>query len=161
MAGSRSDTRAWDALVKKVGDLANQKVKVGILAANGGGDREPGSEMTLVEIAATHEFGSPAAGIPERSFLRDALAEFGEQARSTQARLARAIIADEMTIEQALGVLGEWWVAKIKGRIARGEGIPPPLAASTIRAKGSDRPLVDTGRLLASITWAIETGGAA
>jgi hypothetical protein len=37
--------------------------------------------------------------------------------------------------------------------------IPPRLADSTVAKKGSDRPLIDTGRMLGGLSHAVEHGG--
>jgi phage gpG-like protein len=61
-------------------------------------------------------------------------------------------------LENQLGLVGQQVVSDVKGRILEGEGIPPPNAPSTVRRKGSSRPLVDTGQLLNSLTYQVVPG---
>lgn len=166
MAGKgrvRLDDRALRKLERELERRKNAHVMVGVLASRGGGQKHPDSDLSMVEIAAIHEFGSPAAHIPQRSFIRSAFekrgvrGEFNRLAR----KLAKGIITGRLPVSQALGLLGEWGVAKVRARMA--EGVPPPLAASTLAKRrrvqkgkaGSDKPLIDTGRLRQSITYEV------
>lgn len=129
-------------------------VKVGVLgsaaaAARGGG-------ITQAELAVIHEYGAPGAGIPERSFLRRThAAKQREWAGLAQQLLVRCA-QGRITVEQALGLIGQKASADVRRTITSGSGVPPPLKAATIRRKGSSRPLVDTGRLLNAISYEVQ-----
>ena len=56
---------------------------------------------------------------------------------------------------RALSVLGMALVGDVQQRIRN--RIPPPNAPYTIARKGSDVPLIDTGRLRQSIDFVVET----
>lgn len=149
------DDRKMKALVKKLGVLASKKVRVGVLGSKGGNEDRDG--ITMVELMAIHEFGSPAANIPKRAPIKgtfDKLEVQREQAKLS-AKLMDRILDDKITIDQALELLGTWGAAQVKNRITN-EDIPPPLKPATIAKKGSTKPLVDTGRLLGSITHEVE-----
>jgi hypothetical protein len=158
----KMDTRAWESLKLKLKEAGNLHVKIGVL-----GDKpvtaaaEAGAEsINAIELAAIHEFGSPAAGVPERSFLRRAFG-FGKGApgqATVMQKLAQGIVTGKATPLQAYNLLGVWGVKQVKDTIAAGPHIPPPLADSTVAKKGSDRPLVDTGRLVNSISHQVEAG---
>lgn len=145
------DDAKWRKLVAHVAEVATQVAKVGVLQD---GSVDEGG-MSMVELAAIHEFGAPGANIPERSFIRSTFAAKQRQAASMAERLAKAIVLKGMPVRQALGLMGAWGAAEVKRTITTGDGVPPPLKPATIARKGSTRPLVDTGRLLASITWEV------
>jgi phage gpG-like protein len=149
--GTRIDTKVWDALRERLRRLGRKgaHVRVGVMQSAGNAP----SGISLVELAAVHEFGSPAAGIPERSFIRSTFRERGEQLVNLTTRLAKAVIAERSSIDEALGLLGAWGADQVK-RTIRGF-IEPPLKQKTIDRKGSDLPLVDTGQLINSITWEV------
>lgn len=128
-------------------------VKVGVLASQGGSAPVGDGEITLVELAAIHEFGSPAANIPERSFIRGTLREGDVKSGLTRliGAAARAIVAEKAEVKESLDKIGAWTVAQIKRRIKA--HIEPPLKQKTIDAKGSSTPLIDTGQLINAITW--------
>jgi hypothetical protein len=135
------------AIIKKVGQLASgPHVKVGVI----GGGRN-------ADIAVIHEYGAPAAGIPERSFIRSTFAngQVIEAQKKLVASLMGKITTNKMEVGQALGLLGAFGADRIKRTIDEGEGVPPPLKPATIARKGSSRPLVDTGQMRNSITWEV------
>jgi len=121
-------------------------LRVGVLE----GDADHGG-VTVGEVAAFHEFGT--ATIPQRSFIRAWYDENLEANKTIwRAVMARAM-RGEITREQGLNQLGALFVGQIQKRIA--DGIPPELAESTIRQKGSSVPLIDTGQLRSSITYQV------
>lgn len=160
MTGSAKLTdKAWQAIKAfAVGQKAQDAhVKVGVVGPTAGVAAE--GAMTMVELAAIHEFGAPDAGIPERSFIRSTFAKKQGDVDKVAARLAKKFLAGEMPLERALGLLGAWGAAEVKKSITVGEGIQPANAPATIARKGSSRPLVDTGRLVGAISWEVVDAG--
>lgn len=150
------DRTVWDELRAKAKKLDRMYVKVGILQSKGGEQTHPDSDMSLIEIMATHEFGSSDDRIPERRPLRKTFND-GEGPRRLAdviTKLAKQIITGGMDPVRALRILGTWAVKEVKNTITS-EDLPPPLAESTVEAKGSTKPLVDTGLLLNSISFEV------
>ena len=133
---------------------ARPVVRIGVLGAGG----EARDDLTQAELAAIHEFGAPRANVPERSFLRATADAKRLEWLALLERTLRLVTAGRLELEAALGIVGQKAVADVVARIRRGAGIPPPLQPETIRRKGSDRPLVDTGRLVQSISYEIRKG---
>jgi hypothetical protein len=151
------DLSKWNALLARAYGLHDAHVKVGVLKAKGGGQAIPGASITIVDLAAIHEFGSPEAGVPERSYIRSTFRN-AVWLPSLQAQLARKVVTGGMSPRQALGILGAKSVAEVRKTITdrKTEGPEPQEnAQSTIDRKGSDVPLVDTGRLLQSIAYEV------
>ncbi len=150
-------TREGIRLIANLAGMERKRVKVGVLAAS-----DPGGEFGIVALAATHEFGAPARsnaatkhtfhGIPERSFIRRTFEEKREEVAKFATDLAVRVVTKGLSITRALEALGKKAAVEVQKTITEGDGVPPPLAASTIERKGSARPLVEDGRLLASIT---------
>ncbi len=155
---TRFDTKTWEAIKANIESVGvGSHVKVGVLASRGG-DAEHGDDgITLIELAAIHEFGSPAANIPERSFIRRTFNASSAELRVMQTKLAAAVLRG-MPVPKALSILGAWAANAIK-RTITGDHIPPPLKPATIARKGSDRPLVDSGRLLGAISFEVVLRG--
>ena len=148
-----SDDRPWQKLLKTINKMVSSDphVRVGVLADKGGSAGHGDSGMTVLQVATIHEFGAPAAGIPERSFIRRAATDKEPEVAKMSARAARDVVEGRKTSERALDVLGTWFSAEVKKTITE-QDIPPPLQSSTIERKGSSKPLVDTGQLVQSIT---------
>lgn len=142
---------------KLLGSLADLKkgpgVSVGIHAKEGAvahkspPKEEHPRELTVVDVAAIQEFG---LGVPERSWLRDWFEEASEENRETLRRLALLVLKGQKTAEQALELAGLKFVGDMQKRIS--QGIPPPNAPSTIAAKGSSTPLIDSGQMRQSLS---------
>jgi hypothetical protein len=111
-----------------------------------------------ITIAIIHEFGAPRAGIPSRSFLRSTASKKREEWLKMLERVLVLVVKEKLELEDALKLVGERAAADVRRAITSGPGIPPPLKAATIRAKGSSRPLVDTGQLVRSISYEVHTG---
>lgn len=157
----RDIDKGFNALMKRLVSAADPtSLTVGIHEAEGSEQKkeEHGtSELTLVEIAAIHEFGLAEPDIPRRSFITDWADENAERHKGQLRTMAKAVIKGAVESEsQALERLGNLYVGEVQKRIA--EGIEPPLAESTIKRKGSSKPLIDTGQLRSAVTYLVKKG---
>lgn len=153
MAGVKVEDKdhGYNALVKKIDGMDRLAILVGIFEREGSiphGD----DAFTVLDVAAVHEFGSEH--VPQRSFLRAWFDENQDRAREALRRLMVQALEGKMTPEQCVEKFGLWVQGEIQKRIA--QGIPPPLAESTIEQKGSSVPLVDKGQLRSSVTFKVE-----
>ena len=112
-------------------------------------------KVTIVDIAAIHEFG--LGDVPERSWLRGWYDENEAEALERIQRGYRKVIAGEINTTTLMTALGVWAVASIQERISK--GISPPLESATIARKESSVPLVDTGLFRSSITFVLSVDG--
>lgn len=145
-----TEGRGLMALSQRLAKL-NKRVLIGVPA---GPTEENGTSMALV--AAVNEFGSPDRGIPERPFLRTGIRENYPRITRLNVRTLRQVAEGTMTANTALSLLGELATGGVKAKIAEGGFVAN--APSTIKAKGSDKPLVDSGALRQSITYVVEEG---
>src|ERR1700682_419186 len=106
------------------------------------------ANMPCDELGKFHEFG---LGVPQRSFLRGWVDENREAIRRQLGFYTEMTLRGSMTWRAALTKFGEWAVAGIHARMRA--HIPPPLAASTVKRKGSDIPLIDTQELYNAIIF--------
>lgn len=149
----------WIEWFKRAREIRDRRVRVGVLAdTEKGGMHEEGGELTLAEIAGVLEFGTEDGRIPERSVVRSTFDEKREELAKLGEQLMGAVLDGKLDTAKALGLLGAKTAAEMKNKITEGSGVPPPNAPSTIEAKGSDRPWVDTSRLLNAFTWVVEEG---
>lgn len=102
------------------------------------------SDKTLAEIAAIHEYGM--LGNPERDFMYQA--DINNQIDNTVRVMKNTeeYIYYGGSFVNLFTNIGKMGVESIKDSIQGGNF--EPNAAMTIRLKGSDRPLIDTGELL-------------
>jgi hypothetical protein len=135
----------------KVGLPEKGILKAGTAKGSGAESAKDMSDMII--RGAVHEFGAPNKNIPERSWLRAAydanLAKIDRQI----ANAFDAVSRGKADAEQALGLLGEWFVAVIRRHI--NAMILPALQPRTIKRKKSSKLLIDTGQLRQSIQWVL------
>lgn len=154
----RDTDRGLAARLAALRDFDRWVVVVGVLADEGARPHED-SDLTVLDIATIHEFGAPAAGIPQRSFVRATVDEHRADIARIQRALAARVIAGKLDVRGALEQLGAKVVGLIQTRIAA--GIAPPNAPATVERKGSATPLVDSGQLRGSVTYAVRARGGA
>lgn len=133
---------------------SDKVVRVGILGGDAYAPHEGSEEgLTNAAIGVIQEFGSEKNNIPPRSFLRMPIErkskEIMRQASkgSTKAKIAAGDIDGAL---ENIGVIAEGIVQDAFS--SSGFGQWPENAPSTVAAKGSSKPLIDTGQLRRSIT---------
>jgi len=111
--------------------------------------------LTVLQIATWQEFGTKT--IPARSFVRGFFDEKSGVAKTMMENACKAILTGKSkNLDQDFEKIGTKLAAMCKQRIVA--GIEPELAQSTIDAKGSSTPLIDTGQLRSSITYKVRNG---
>lgn len=152
--------KGMNAIVANLKKLASKKVFVGVQSKERPHRRkrkgEPASEdnsnpMNLAQIAAIHEFG--LGKMPQRSFLRSAMDENKDKLAQMSAQVVKNVTkgADPVQQMNTVGMVAQGMVQK---KIVTGPFTPNSPA--TIKAKGSSRPLIDTGHLRQSITFLVD-----
>jgi hypothetical protein len=151
--GVTVDDRVWQKILRAVLEGDNWKVKIGVLASSGGGDSHGGTDATNADIAFFQELGT--RDIPARSFIGSTFREHkAGELRAMLTGISKRLVTGAIDIKRGLEILGAWGANAVKNTITQTD-IPPPLAAATIAAKGSSKPLVDTSQLLGAISWQV------
>lgn len=130
------------------------KVKVGLPSEKIGG-KVYGDGTSILQVGIWHEYGTKH--IPMRSFIRAPFVTKREEVNAYISTQFNAVFENGVDAEIALGRVGVKGMNICKGAFReRGYGEWKALKPATIKAKGSDAPLVDTGVLRNSITWSLE-----
>jgi hypothetical protein len=162
----------WKALMDRAKLLSgDMHVKVGVLAdSKAGGLHQKDSEgnakpLTVAEIAAIQEFGTKDGVIPSRPFIRSTFDRMRNEVQRDLDKLAAEVLFGEKTPKAALDWIGLKVSAAMKKTVTTGSEVPPPNAPATKarkerrgrNSKWGVRTLVDTGRMVGAITWAVIT----
>lgn len=116
-------------------------------------------------VATIQEFGSPAQGIRPRSFMRTTISERQESWRRLALSGAKAILAGNENMDTVLDKIGMAAAGDIRRKIT--QITTPELKPATVAARArryadggkggaSNKPLIDTGILLNSVTNSVE-----
>lgn len=135
--------------------LNNLAVEIGVFSSSG----TNAEGVNYVIIAGVHEFGvsirkeKGSINIPERSFLRSTFDEKSEDWLKFMKNHIPKVITSDMQARQLMELLGTKITSDIQKKIK--DINDPPNAPSTIAAKGSSNPLIDTGGLRMRITYRV------
>ena len=129
-------------VIKEMREADNLRVVVGAP------DDLHDGNLTDGQLLAFHEYGTPTT--PERPVLRSTMREERKNVVGRLAKDTNKVIKGSMSARKALARAGLYLEGKVKKKF--GSSDLKPLAPATIEAKGSSKPLIDTGRLRASIT---------
>lgn len=115
------------------------------------------SDITLGEVAATHEFGCPARNIPERSFLRGTIEKQNGEIKSEISNEINSFLRSGAKSIDVATNISKNVLNRVQERIL--DGIDPKLSSQTIERKGHDLALVDTEQLFDAIKGEVVRNG--
>lgn len=152
MAGHDRLTPEGERFFRELQKLSTKQVRVGLKRGKKG-KKHNGmpSKADLVEIALYNELGTST--IPSRPFLAQTVQMHEEEIKEMAATEVSQALRGEKDSQQAFEVIGEDVRKKVQNRIDEGQFVPN--APSTIRRKGHDHPLIDTGTMRDSISYTI------
>lgn len=136
--------------------LKRAEVRVGFFAHSRYEDGTP-----IAGVAATQELGSVIEKIPARPFFGPAI----DQGKTANARGIAKAVSNALAggdLKQGLELVGQKVVGDIQKKIT--EVTMPPLSPVTIAARAarhskglaSTKPLIDTGAMLAAVTYEVD-----
>lgn len=152
MATQTKVTVDLSGLQELIRELGSEYVtKVGILGSDAGKTYEDGEGMTVSEVGLYNEFGTDR--IPARSFLRMPIEQRQRYILEKLSTPSIRAMIEKGDIKGVYARLGFEAQNVIQGAFSTsGFGQWPPNAPSTVAAKGSSKPLIDTAQLRKSIT---------
>ena len=119
-----------------------------------------GSSASSISKAVWQEFGTRGGGwggkagpIPERPFMRTAFKENSSKYMSYMRSQASLVINNKISVDMVISRLGEMASGDIRKSISAWSS--PALSPTTVRLKGSDKPLIHTGEMFGSVTYLV------
>jgi hypothetical protein len=102
-------------------------------------------------IAAINEYGAPSRGQPPRPFFRQMIqAKQGEWPKA----IAGVLKSMGYDAKKTLDITGAAIAGQLRQSIT--DLWSPPLAPSTIKRKGFDKPLIETSHMLKSVDYEVK-----
>lgn len=143
-------TPEGERFLKAMEQIAGLEVRIGFQAGEAAHEG-----VDLCEIAAYNELGT--MHIPSRPFLRDSVDNHMDEIGSHIAEWCKKIVSGEMEAHELMTNIGMLQKGLIQEEIVKGNF--EPNAPATIRKKGSDKPLIDTGTMRESVNYVIVERG--
>lgn len=144
--GVREIDRGWRKIEREVKALSRRSVKVGIRAG------KVNDGVDVVDIAAFNEFGT--FEIPARPFMRrTADRAHPDLNRFTRGQLLQLYSGGSAA--QLLSRTGLFYQNRMQETVRTAYTWAVPNSAVTVTAKGSNKPLIDDGVMLASIDYQV------
>lgn len=130
--------------------LAKLKVKIGFRS----GEASESDGTDICQVAVWNELGT--SNIPSRPFLRESIDLHEDEIREFAVKQKGSILngTNEKSILKKIGVFQKGIVQK---HITEGSFVPN--SPSTVRSKGSSKPLIDTGTMRQSVDFVIAKKG--
>jgi len=144
VTGGDKFQRALEDIAKRMGKAP--VLKVGFFET----EQYPDGEY-VAQVAAENEFGSTTN--PPRPFMRQT---FARNKGVWPGMATKGMKATNFDVDKTLGLLGQEITGEVRIAIAEWGNPYPHNSQATIDRKGFDDPLVDTGRMLQSVTWVLE-----
>ena len=148
MAGHDRITAQGRRFFAELERLRRLQVRVGF--EQGQAFSEEGVDM--VDIAAWNEVGN--VHTPARPFLRKSVDENEARINSFCQQQFRELTVGRISSQSVLSRIGAMQVGLVQEKITDGDYVPN--SQSTVQKKGSDKPLIDTGRMRQSVHFVIE-----
>jgi hypothetical protein len=142
-----SDGKKFEKMLKQLNGL---QVRVGFQKGQASDD----NGVDICDIAAWNELGTEHT--PARPFLRKSVDENTAEITSFIKSLKKELLSSG-DAEQFLKKVGIFQKELIQKKITDGDF--EPNAESTIKKKGSSKPLIDTGRMRQSVNYVIKSKG--
>lgn len=148
--GKDGMTPEGERIFRELDKLGKMVVKVGF--QHGEAAEENGADVC--DVAAFNELGTE--NIKPRPFMKMSIEDNEDELSAFMTRLVQEVIKGK-SAEQALKEIGVKEKALMQETIVNGSF--EPNMESTIRRKGSDKPLIDTGRMRQSVNYVIKEKG--
>lgn len=107
---------------------------------------------SVAMVAAIQNFGATARGIPPRPFFSNMVAD---KSPEWPEALGKILVAKNYDASGSLELMGQGIKGQLQQEIV--DTNSPPLSPVTVARKGTAKPLVDTGHMLASVDYIVKS----
>jgi hypothetical protein len=146
----------YKKIIDAVAFLKKHEVCIGIPESTAKRNDNKGTPVNNAELLFIHTNGSPVNGIPPRPVLEPAIKKNQERvSNNLQKAVDAAVEGRQKDIMSALEMAGMDGQNIARAFFTDSDNGFAPNDPSTIKRKGSDKPLIDTGEMRKSITYVV------
>lgn len=132
---------------KELEQLKKLQVRIGFQR----GKKKYDDETDMCDVALFNELGTSKS--PSRPFLRQSVDDNGDKINALCKSIMKNVANGSCTAEEAYKKAGVYIKGLVQEQIKNGEF--EANKPSTIKKKGSDKPLIDTGQMRQSVNFVI------
>lgn len=149
-------TPEGERFMKQLRELAELEVRIGYqrVQGNGGGTDDDEPRADLVDIAMWNELGT--VNIPSRPFMRDSVDKHKVAIEHVMMEQEKAL-QEGASAKEILSTVGLFMKDLIQTEIEQGDFVAN--TPETVKRKGSNKPLIDTGTMKNSVNFWITKKG--
>lgn len=141
---------------KNLGDLGNARISAGwVKPEQKHGDMPTAKLAQIMEYGATIKRKNATTVIPPRPMLRYTARDKGKEWVQEAGKIAANVIEGKTEGKKAYAQLGAFIADDIKGTINT-SSLFKPNAPSTVKKKGKNTPLIDTGEMRDQVSFKVE-----
>ena len=152
-SGIQDTDMGMEQILANIKELSTLSLKVGILEDAGSRDG-----VEIAQYAAWNEYGVPGKdqkwAIPPRPFVRGYVDDNIEKIKAMKEMITAQVIDGKIDANAAIEKLGKNTKEGIKHYIKTSSNFVPN-ADATVKRKGRDRPLIDTGLMRRSVDFEV------
>lgn len=148
---------------KGIGDIFKASEQIAVMdvivgyVGSAGSEAHPEAGISVATLAAMQEFGTD--NNPARSFMRSTMMDQQQRIAEIWAeQMVEIYISDKDPIS-AYADIGKQVSRLILNKFDRAKGWATALDSKTVDEKGSNTPLVDSGKLRKNLGWAVTKSG--
>lgn len=147
------DINHMPELLERIAVFNDLEEVVGLFGSSGDAPSSAAG-LSMAELGAVHEYGTDDGHIPARPWVSVGAEMAANEVEKMFAEGLDAVLDGKLTPGELLDRAGLLVETEIKDYASNPTTPPPPNAPATIARKGSSNPLIDTGRMVGSVTHA-------
>lgn len=146
------------AVFKALSELSQTRVLAGVPAEETDRSETESEPINNAQLMYVHEHGAPEINLPARPVVGPAIAEIRPDIVSGLRNAGQLALQGNLAgMTRQFNALGLKAQNAMRARITNGPFVP--LKPETIRRKGSDKPLIDSGQVRRSLTYVVRKTG--
>lgn len=145
--------------VQKAAENAAADILVGFRSGDMHNDKKGKHQIDMADLARILHFGSSAMNIPPRPFLEDGVLSKKTEIKNTMAKEVKKAMESNSANWDKVGTMAVGAVNELvrsdyfKERVPNA---PATIRQKTVDGKVGDTPLIDTGRMMQSLSYIVE-----
>ena len=147
-------TNKMQQVIKSISDLGNVRIMAGWVRP---GQKHGDTKLTMAQLAYVMEYGAKVGKktyIPPRPMLRITGRLKSKSWVQQAGKLAKSVLEGKKNAADAPAILGQTIADDIKS-VMNTSILFTPNAPSTVREKGKNTPLIDTGELRDAVDYVV------